>query len=224
MTVCPWNARGDPAEVVGLLVLGGQRGAAGEQELGAQQPDALRAHAHGGLDLLGQVDVAHEHDRLAAGRHGGRLDHGLELQLEPVPPADLGLGLLQLVAGRVEHDGAALAVEQHHHAGRDRGQRADRAHDRRDAERVGQDGGVRRPGALLADEPDDVLAVELHREPGRELVRDDDDLLVRGHRPELVARAAHEPVEHPELDRVEVGQPLAQPGGAATTGSAARAP
>ena len=123
---------------------------------------------------------------LAAGRDGGRLDHGLELQLEPVPPADLGLGLLQLVAGRIEHDRAALAVEQHHHARRDRGQRADRAHHGRDAQRVGQDGGVRRPGALLADEPDDVLAVELHGQPGRELVRDDDDLLVRGHRPELV--------------------------------------
>ena len=48
------------AEVVGLLVLGRERGAAGEQELGAEQADALRAHAHGGLDLLGQVDVAHQ--------------------------------------------------------------------------------------------------------------------------------------------------------------------
>ena len=114
---------------------------------------------------------------------------------------------------------AALAVEEHHHARRDRGQRADRAHHGRNAERVGQDGGVRRAGALLADEPDDVLAVELHREPGRELVRDDDDLLVRGHRPELVARAAHQPVEHPELDRVEVGQALAQPRRRRTRGS-----
>ena len=33
--------------------------------------------------------------------------------------------------------------------------------------------------ALLADEPDDVLAVELHGEPGGELVRHDDDLLAR---------------------------------------------
>ena len=66
ITVWPVERGGDPAEVVGLLGLGGQRGAAGEQELGAEQADALRAHAHRGLDLLGQVHVAHEQDR--AGR------------------------------------------------------------------------------------------------------------------------------------------------------------
>ena len=104
------------------------------------------------------------------------------------------------------------------------GHGAHRAHDGGNAQRVGQDGGVRRAGALLADEPDDVLAIELHGQAGRELVRDDDDLLVRGDRPELGAGAAHQPVDHPELDRVEVGQALAEPSRAATTGSGARAP
>ena len=88
----------------------------------------------------------------------------------------------------IEHDGAALAVEQEHRAGRDRGQRAGRAHHRGDAERVGQDGRVRGAGALLADQAHHVLAVELHREAGRELVRHDDDLLVGGDRPELAVR------------------------------------
>ena len=69
---------------------------------------------------------------------------------------------------------------------------------------------VRVPSSLI--EPDHVLAVELHREAGRELVRDDDDLLVGGDGPELVARAAHQAVEHAELDGVEVGQALAQHG------------
>ena len=209
-TVWPRKRGRDPAEVVGLLVLGRQRGAAGQQELGAEQADALRAHPDGGLDLLRQVHVAHEHDGPAAGRDRRRFDHGLELELEPVASADLGLGLLQLVAGRVEHDRAALPVEQHHHAGRDRRQRAGRAHHGGNAERVRQDGGVRGAGALLAHQPHHVLPVELHREPGRELVRDDDDLLVGGDGPELVARAAQQAVEHPELDGVEVGQALAQ--------------
>ena len=57
-----------------------------------------------------------------------------------------------------------------------------------------------------------MLAVELHREPGRQLPRHDDDLLVAGNRPRLGTGAAQEVVEHPELNGVEVGQPLAQPG------------
>ena len=81
---------------------------------------------------------------------------------------------------------------------------------------------VRVPSSLIR--PDDVLAVELHRESRRELVSDDDDLLIGGHGPELVPRSAHEPVEHPELDGVEVGQALPQAGGAGPRGSGARAP
>jgi hypothetical protein len=205
---------GDAAEVVGLLVLGRQRGAAGEQELGAEQPDALGAHPHRRLDLLRQVHVAHQYDGAPAGRDRGRVDHRLELQLEPVAPADLGLRLLQLVARGVEHDGARLPVEQHHHAGRDRGQRARGPHHRGNAQRVREDGRVSGPGALLADEADHVLAVELDREARRELVGHDDHLLVVRDRPELVPHPAHEAVEHPELNGVEVGDLLAEHRGA----------
>ena len=82
------------------------------------------------------------------------------------------------------------------------------------AERVRQDRGVRRARPFLADEPDHVLAIELHRQSGRELVGHDDDLLVGRDGPELVPHATHQPVEHPKLDGVQVGQTLAQPGGA----------
>ena len=53
------EGQGDAAEVLRLLVLGGQGGTTGEEELGAQQAHALRAEPLGGLDLLGQVHVAH---------------------------------------------------------------------------------------------------------------------------------------------------------------------
>ena len=47
----------------------------------------------------------------------------------------------------------------------DAGDRAADAEDRRDADRVCEDRGVRGARALLADQTDDVLAVELHRQP-----------------------------------------------------------
>ncbi len=100
----------------------------------------------------------------------------------------------------------------------------DRAHHRRDAEGVGQDRGVRGAGALLAHQPDDVLPVELDGEAGRELVGHDDHLLVGRHRRELGAGAAQQPVDDPELDGVQVGEPLPQPRCSRTTGSAAPAP
>ena len=92
--------------------------------------------------------------------------------------------------GRIEHDGAGLAVEQHHHPRRISASAPPAPMTAGNAERVRQDRGVRGPGAFLADEPHDVLAIELHREPGRELVRDNDHLLVGGDGPELVPLAA----------------------------------
>ena len=64
--------------------------------------------------------------------------------------------------------------------------------------------------ALLADQPDHVVAVELHREARRELVRHDDHLLVVRQRPELLARCGPAAGAASELDRVRVGQPVAQ--------------
>ena len=57
---------------------------------------------HRGLDLVGQVHVAHELMRHAVGRVGGQRHDALELELEAVPPADLDLGLLQLDRGRID--------------------------------------------------------------------------------------------------------------------------
>ena len=91
--------RGDAAEVVGLLVLGRQRRPTGQQEFRPEQADALGAHPHRRLDLLRQVHVAHQPDRAPRRRHRGLVDHGLELHLQTVAPADLHPGLFELVRG-----------------------------------------------------------------------------------------------------------------------------
>ena len=100
----------------------------------------------------------------SAGGDRGLLDDAFELELELVPAADLGLGVLQLAARGIEHDGAGLAVEENHRARGDLGERARGSHHRGNAEGVRQDRRVRRPGALLAHQPYHVFPVELHRE------------------------------------------------------------
>ena len=66
---------------------------------------------------------------------------------------------------------------------------------------------MRRPRALLAHEPDHVLAVQLHGEARTELARHHDrgigDLL-----PQLVRAPMHEVLEHPDRHAREVGEPV----------------
>ncbi len=58
------------------------------------------------------------------------------------------------------------AVEQHHGAVADGVTRAAHTHDGRNAQRVSQDRRMGSSRALLADKPDDMVAIELHGEPG----------------------------------------------------------
>ena len=177
----------DPAEILRLLVLGRHRRPAREEELGAQQSHTLRAHSYRRLDLLGQVYVPHELDRPPGGSDRRCIHHRLELELQPVAPTHLSLRLLELGAVGLQYDRPALAIEEEHGSRRDPRERSDCSHHGGYPERVRQNRGVGGAGSLLAHEPNDVLPVELHREPGRELVRHHDHLLVGGDRPRLGA-------------------------------------
>ena len=112
-----------------------------------------------------------------------------ELEIQPVAAADLGLGLLAVRRGL-----GSMMTRSAPPSRRTicpswiRVQGAGHTHHRGDPEGVGEDRGVRGSGALLADQPDHVLPVELHREPGREFVRHHDDLLVGPARPGLALR------------------------------------
>ena len=99
---------------------------------------------------------------------------------------------------------------QHQRALGNLGQRAGHAHHGGNAQRMRQDRRVRRASAFLADQAHHMLAVELHREPGRQLVRHHDHLLVVRQRPDLLAGAPQQHVEHAQLDGVQVGEPVAQ--------------
>ncbi len=151
------------------------------------RPDTLRAHSYRRLDLLGQVYVPHELDRAPGGSDRRSIHHRLELELQPVAPTHLSLRLLELGTVGLQYDRPALAIEQEHGSRRNPRERSDCSHHGGYAQGVRQNRGVGGAGSLLADEPDDVFPVELHREPGRELARDHDHVLVGRNRPRLGA-------------------------------------
>ena len=129
-----------------------------------------------------------------------------------MPAAHLDLGFFQLVAGRLEHEGAGLAVEQQDATIRNPGHRSDRSRSRPGYRVSRKNGGVRGSGALFADQAHDMIAIELHREPRRQLPR---RRRSRAGRTASVLELWSElstsnRLQHPHLNRVQVGQPVAQ--------------
>ena len=127
-------------------------------------PDALRAVAHGELDLLGEVDVGEQVDDPPIGRDAGLGGESFELEIELPAAADLGARLPQVGGTRIEQHGPARAVDEEHGPVPDPAQRSGHAHHRGNAERVGENRGVRSPGALLAHQSGEAVPVELDRE------------------------------------------------------------
>jgi len=74
---------------------------------------------------------------------------------------------------------------------------------------VRQNRGVRGARALLAHQPDDVLAIELHGEPGAELPRHHYGRL-SDPLPQLVRAAVHEVLDHPDCHARKVGEAVLQ--------------
>ena len=152
--------------VVGrLLVLRGQRAVSGDEKLGPEESHSFGAVCLGGLDFVRQVNVAPQRDVHAIERERRLPDRFLEVGRHLPPPGLAPFGLRHFVGRGIEQHRAAGAVENHLRALLDAGDRAADAEDRRDADRVCEDRGVRGARALLADQTDDVLAVELHRQP-----------------------------------------------------------
>src|SRR5262249_15898582 len=87
-----------PAVVFGLLILGWKTGAPRQEKLGPEEADSLGAESERRLDLLRQIYVPHQQDRIALGGDRWLARHHLQLELEAMTSADLNLCLFQLVA------------------------------------------------------------------------------------------------------------------------------
>src|SRR2546425_640191 len=158
---------------------------------------------------VGEVDVAAQRDADAVGGDGRLLAPLLERGRELAPRALACPRLGDLRRGRVEEYGAARAVHPQCGALLDPLHRARHAEHGGNPDRVRQDRGVRGARALLAHQPDDVLAIELHREPGAQLLR-------HHHRglgdslPQLVRTAVHEVLDHANRHARKVGEAVLQ--------------
>ena len=196
-----------PPEVGRLLVLRGEGAVLRDEELRPQQADAFGAVRLRGRDLVGEVHVAAQRHTHAVHRHRRLGDGLLEMRRQLPPPRLAPLRLRGFLGGRIEEDGAARAVQDHHGARRDARHRAPQTEDRRDPDRVRQDRRMRGARALLADQADHVLAVELDREPRRQLLGDDDRGL-GDPVPDVVGAAVHQVLDHPDRHAGDVGETL----------------
>ena len=182
-----------------------RRGAVVEEELRAQQPDALGALFDRERRIAGVADVGEDLDAPAVREHDG-----LVRRRERLGAGD-GIGLAALLERRggrgvgFDRDGARVAVERQRGALRDRQQRGSEADDERDPERPGDDRGmVERPAAGRRDPPGGG-GVELRDRPRRQFVGDDDAGLDRG-----LGLCADEFGEHAVRDVVDVDRPRAE--------------
>ena len=203
------HADGHRAIGLELLVLGRQPFAVEEQELRAEEADARRAVLERLLEVVGQFDVRVQLDEHAVDRLGRLGAQALQLL-----PLELELALLQPVLGQhraigIDDDDAVLAVDDQHLAVADQRPRVVRRDHRRHVEAARDDGRVRRHAAQVGEERAVVMLLELDHVRRREVVRDEDRLLL-GHRRGQRARLAHQPLQHALADLHDVGLALAQ--------------
>src|SRR5262245_31478615 len=125
-----------------VLLLGGKRGrSVQEQELRPVQADAARAAAERDFELIGKLDVRLEHDLASVERDRGGLAGGAQpllLALQEIGPQLLVRRALG--DSRVDDDLALRSVHDDDVAGSDVAAEIVQADDRRDRQRLGDDG------------------------------------------------------------------------------------
>ena len=187
-----------------LLVLVGHRRAADDEELGAHQADALGAAARGELGLLGEIDVRAQRDRArrrvvtassaassARARFGDCL-LALRARGTPRSPASVGLIASMPVEPSRTTRLAARAAPASPCAGRRRpASPSERA-------RIATCD-VRVPASVAMR--GDRLAVELHREARRQVVRDENRVRARRQVDRIVVGKIEQQREHADVRR-----------------------
>ncbi len=181
-----------------------------QQELGAVEADAFRAAVADEREFVEELDVGGKRDRPPVGGGRGGIALGLEIL------ADLFLPVLQVavvpqgVSGRIKDQPARIAVKN------GRRERADVEHgvldpnDGWQPQRPGENGRMGVHASELGRETEHMAAVDRGGVGGREIVGDEQVLLVRLR----VARRffGFEIPQHPLADVFEVGGPFAQVG------------
>jgi hypothetical protein len=156
-----------------LLVRHGPRRV--EQELGAEQPDALGPALRRRRHLERELDVGEQRDGVAVERLGGEVALLEQRALACVVLTRAPLGLRADAGVGLHDDRARRAVHPHLGARRDRRHDAADAHDAREPERLRDDRGVARRAAVLEHEARHAAPRERRALRRRQVLGDDDD-------------------------------------------------
>ena len=164
------HRRGDLFEDGDLFIFRRQAIGAEEKKLAPQQADPVGAGCGGSPCIIDAGGVAADFDPAAVTRHGrlsicgslGRWAHGGDH-----------------LSGRIDQEGAIVAVEQYHLTTFDRLEQAGNADDRGQAQGSSQDRGVGGGASLLGGETEDEGAIETSRLRRREIPRHHDRRLQR---------------------------------------------
>ena len=180
-----------------LLLLLGEAAVREHQQLGAEQPDPVRAVLLDQPQVGDQADVGGQRDPMPVARLAGALAQGVEV-LGRDRVALLRAPVLgdQVLVGR-EVDLPVAAVHDRDLARLHGGLDPHHAGHGGDLERAGEDRPVRGGAAVLGDDGGDLLDLEPREVPGQDEVRHHDRAL--GHRIQVVAnpeQALHHPAPH----------------------------
>ena len=160
-----------------LLLLGGKLLAVHEEELGAEQANALGVVLDGCVRVAGVADVCDEQDFLAVGGNRGFTAVSLEGSLVRSELAScLAIGL-KLLVGRIDDDVALSAIYDYQIAGLDVLGRVGNRQNRRDLHSAADDGGVGGTTTGLGHDSDDMLFVDVCCHRRRKLTHDHDGIL-----------------------------------------------
>ena len=194
-----------------LLLFGRGGGAVQEEELRAEQPDAI---GPAGLDrghVFGTLDVRREDDGVAVERDRGLFAQQGELLLEQ-RPALLELAVFEeRLVGGVERQHAAVPVEQGVFAVVHRLEQGPQSHHRRNPHLAGHDGRVAGLAAGLGGESEHMLAVQQGRDTRCEIMGHQDAGLGEVLELVLVDRSG-QVIQHPTGQIPQIGGPLPQVG------------
>ena len=159
-----------------LLLLGRDRGRAHEDELGAEESDALRAVRECIVHVHVRADVCRELDAHAVLRHGGQiLERGI-VRREFFLLLDLVLIQQTLLLRRADDDVAAAAVEDDLVAVLDEADLVADAEDGRDGACLGDDDDVARRTARAEDDARDLVGGHARHDGRLDLLPAEDDL------------------------------------------------
>ena len=161
-----------------LLLFAGQTVASQEEKLGTVQAHAIGPAHRRGLRFLRKLDICRDADLDPIERFGGlpnARQERLAKELMRAPPLK---GFALFLYTRSNDDLATQRVDENFMAVRRGAGNSVHTHKRWDTERRSQDSGVGRRAAAFRDDAHHVLLAlvchQLHREPRRELVGDND--------------------------------------------------